>query len=45
MTIFGRLVALASGMLARRRLHWVEVSVERAWSHDMAPRLFNLGKP
>jgi hypothetical protein len=43
--ILGKLVALVSGMLARRRLHWVEISVERAWSRDMAPRLFDLGKP
>ncbi|HEY6117336.1 MAG TPA: hypothetical protein VI172_15400 [Candidatus Dormibacteraeota bacterium] len=40
--IVGRLMALVSGMLARRRLHWVEISVERAWSSDMSPRLFDV---
>jgi hypothetical protein len=40
--IVGRLKALVSGVLARRRLHWVEISVERAWSSDMSPRLFDL---
>jgi hypothetical protein len=38
-----RLRTLVSDMLWRRRLHWVEISVERAWSRDMAPRLFDLG--
>jgi hypothetical protein len=28
-------------MLERRRLHWVEISVARAWSHDMPARLFD----
>ena len=37
-----RLRTLVSDMLRRRRLDWVEVSVERAWSRDMAPRLFDL---
>jgi hypothetical protein len=40
--IVSRLKALVTGMFARRRLHWVEISVERAWSRDMAPRLFDL---
>ena len=43
MAVFGRVVTLLSSMFARRRLHWVEISVERAWSRDMAPRLFDLG--
>lgn len=43
MAIFDRLVALFRTISTRRRLHWVEISVERAWSRDMAPRLFDLG--
>ena len=45
MAVLGRFVALFRNLSARRRLHWVEISVERAWSRDMAPRLFDLGKP
>ena len=44
MAILGRVVTLFRSMSARRRLHWVEISVERAWSRDMAPRLFDVGK-
>jgi hypothetical protein len=44
MGIFGRVVTLLRSVSARRRLHWVEISVERAWSRDMSPRLFDLGK-
>jgi len=43
MMILIRLRTLVADMLRRRRLHWIEVSVERAWSRDMAPRLFDLG--
>lgn len=43
MMVVIRLRALVSDMLRRRRLHWIEISVERAWSRDMAPRLFDLG--
>jgi hypothetical protein len=45
MAIFGRVAALMSYIAARRRLHWVEISVEKAWSRDMLPRLFDLGNP
>jgi hypothetical protein len=45
LTIIGRIAALLSQMLARRRLYWVEISVEKAWSRDMLPRLFDLGDP
>lgn len=43
MTALGRIAALVTHMLVRRRLHWVEISVTRAWSHDLPPRLFDLG--
>lgn len=43
--MFGRVAALVSYAFARRRLHWVEISMERAWSRDVVPRLFDLGKP
>jgi hypothetical protein len=43
MRVLGALRALALDMLRRRRLHWVEISVERAWSRDMTTRLFDLG--
>ena len=42
MHVLGTLGSALLNMLRRRRLHWVEISVERAWSHDMAPRLFDL---
>jgi len=29
-------------MLDRRRTRWVEISVTRAWSHDLPPALFDL---
>jgi len=45
MAVLGRFVALLRGISERRRLHWVEISVERAWSRDMAPRLFDLVEP
>jgi hypothetical protein len=32
------------GVFDRRRSRWVEISVERAWSHDMAPMLFDLSE-
>ena len=43
MRVLSGLGQLVAGVLRRRRLHWVEISVERAWSRDMAPRLFDLG--
>lgn len=45
LTMIGRIAALLSFLLARRRLYWVEISVEKAWSQDMLPRLFDLGDP
>jgi hypothetical protein len=45
MAMFGRIVALVSYVLTRRRLHWVQISVERARSRDVLPRLFDLGDP
>jgi hypothetical protein len=44
MTVLGRIAGLVTHMLERRRLRWVEISVARAWSHDLPPRLFDLGK-
>lgn len=29
-------------LIKRREQRWVEVSLERAWSHDVMPRLFDL---
>jgi hypothetical protein len=37
------LARLVTDALTRRRTRWIEVSVTRAWSHDMHPRLFDLG--
>ena len=42
MTIFGRLAGMVADLLNYRRQRWVEISVTRAWSRDMAPRLFDL---
>ena len=44
MAAFGRVVTLLTFVLKRRRLHWVEISLERAWSRDTVPRLFDVGK-
>lgn len=44
MAVFGRVVTLLSYVFVRRRLHWVEISLERAWSRDVVPRLFDVGK-
>jgi hypothetical protein len=44
MAVFGRIVALFRIISTRRSLRWVEISVERAWSRDMVPRLFDVGK-
>ncbi len=43
MYFLGRIVGLMARAIDRRRTHWVEISVSRAWSHDMPPRLFDLG--
>lgn len=42
MSVISRLVSVLEDIVRRRRLRWVEVSIERAWSHDMTPRLFDL---
>ena len=42
MVIISRIVALIAGAVQRRRTHWVEISVTRAWSRDLPPRLFDL---
>ena len=39
---WGRLFELLASVLNRRRNRWIEVSVTRAWSHDMQPRLFEI---
>lgn len=33
--LLGAIVSLVTRMLDRRRVRWVEISVERAWSHDL----------
>jgi hypothetical protein len=43
MSALGRVLGLFTHVLERRRLHWVEISLTRAWSHDLPPRLFDLG--
>lgn len=35
------LVRLLTQMLDRRRQQWIEISVTRAWSHDLPPRIFD----
>jgi hypothetical protein len=45
MAYLSKLVSLVSEIIWHRRYQWVEISVERAWSRDMPPRLFDLGKP
>lgn len=42
MTFLGRIATLITSVLERRRLHWIEISVAKAWSHDLPPRLFDL---
>jgi hypothetical protein len=42
MAFLGRVGALVTRVLERRRLHWVEISLARAWSHDLQARLFDL---
>jgi hypothetical protein len=44
MAVLSKLLSLVSEIVWRRRYHWVEISVERAWSRDMPPRLFDLGE-
>ncbi len=40
--VWNRLVAMIAALIQRRRQHWIEISVERAWSRDLPPRLFDL---
>lgn len=42
MTVLGRIATILARVLERRRLHWVEISLAKAWSRDMPPRLFDL---
>lgn len=43
MFILRRVVGLIADTIHRRRLRWVEISITRAWSRDLPPRLFDLG--
>jgi hypothetical protein len=38
----GWIAGLMTRMLDRRRTRWIEISVSRARSHDLPPRLFDL---
>ena len=42
MYALARILGLFTRALDRRRTRWVEISVVRAWSHDLPPRLFDL---
>ena len=42
--VFGRLFGMVADLLNYRRQRWIEISVTRAWSRDMTPRLFDLGE-
>ena len=42
--IWGRVLDLMAYVFGRRNNRWVEISVTRAWSHDMAPRLFDINQ-
>jgi hypothetical protein len=42
MNVFGMILAAFARIVDRRRNHWVEISLERAWSRDLPPRLFDL---
>ena len=44
MGLLSKVMAMIDNILWRRRLHWVEISLARAWSHDLPPRLFDLDK-
>lgn len=37
MTAWLKIEALVTHFLVRRRLHWVEISITRARSHDLPP--------
>jgi hypothetical protein len=41
--IWSRVMDLVAYVRGRRNVHWIEISVSRAWSHDMPARLFDLG--
>jgi len=38
----GWIAGFMTRMLDRRRTRWVEISVTRAWCHDLPPQLFDL---
>jgi hypothetical protein len=42
MNMFAIVFAAFARIVDRRRNRWVEISLERAWSRDMPPRLFDL---
>jgi hypothetical protein len=42
MYFLSRIAGLMTRMFERRRMRWVEISVTRARSHDLPPRLFDL---
>ena len=44
MVYLARVVQLVANMLNRRRNRWIEISVVRAWSYDMPPRLFDISE-
>jgi hypothetical protein len=43
MYLLGRIAEVVTRLIDRRRTRWVEISVTRAWSRDLPPRLFDLG--
>jgi len=43
MYLLGRIAEVVTRLIDRRRTRWVEISVARAWSRDLPPRLFDLG--
>ena len=42
MYFLGRIAGVVTRMLDRRRTRWIEISVSRARSHDLPPRLFDI---
>jgi len=42
MNVLDRIVAFFVRAVDRRRNRWVEISLDRAWSRDLPPRLFDI---
>jgi hypothetical protein len=42
MNVLDRIVAFFARAVDRRRNRWVEISLDRAWSRDLPPRLFDI---